>query len=444
MCERGPSAAATRKKEMEEASLVRARPTPSSTSNKIPLPLNQGWPLSSPPSVIGVRTMLSKVYAMQIFLITDSFRRVSKSKKLRSMTDKMKKNVLCARVCARVCVRRLVRQSIPAKRVLSSDRCRNLGRPSRVAGPPAAVAVTTASDTAIVGEVAAHQRTTHHRGAASTSVAHIGGSAGDGAGTAVRLLLALVTTSDQEHGRAVSYANCYGTNTDGCGSSGLNGCRVRLVVVEHVVVSVGGARSRRTSFAAGDVFGTRNDVNGRVDVLGEIVDELLRVVVEKRVWNLDVHAQLVDHGLGVPEPGESRDVAKRRHRVIGHQTRDDDFTGVDLGAIREGGGQQREQLSSSHRVLANKLVVLGVKEADLKENSPFRLSNILRIARADDLGQVRGQSNAACGCDSIRRCASRCRIFHNDSGRQPNLGTGDRFGGCQAGHGNDRRGLTRG
>ncbi|KAG7128749.1 hypothetical protein HYQ44_014803 [Verticillium longisporum] len=33
MCERGPSAAATRE-EMEEASLVRASPTPSSTSSK--------------------------------------------------------------------------------------------------------------------------------------------------------------------------------------------------------------------------------------------------------------------------------------------------------------------------------------------------------------------------------------------------------------------------
>lgn len=236
------------------------------------------------------------------------------------------------------------RQSIPTKRVLSSDGSRDDGSPCRVAhaapaSPATAVAFAAAGDSAVVGEVPAHQSTTHHGRAAIASITHLGRR--ERTRAAVSLLLLLVAASDDEHSSAVSSSNADGADTDGGSGAFLDGRLFAVIAgVERVIGIVGSRRRRRSIFSGsvGTVLHAWNDLDSGVDVLREVVHELVHVVVDGGIGNLDVHAQRVNHALGVVELGQRGNVAECLRSVVRDELRHLNLANVDASRVRQGLG----------------------------------------------------------------------------------------------------------
>lgn len=203
----------------------------------------------------------------------------------------------------------------------------------------------------------------------------------------MRLLLALVAASNEEHGRTIGSSHANGTDTNRGGCTPLHWRRFRLVGRQVVGVIV--VVQRRVVLGSAEIpLVTGDDANGRVDVLRQVVDELHRVIVEARVGDLDIHAELVDHALRVVEPRQGCDVSERLHCVIRNEPDHLDVAAVNLGAICEGDGQVGKDLGGRHGVVADKLVVLGVKEPNLEKDGAFRLRNIRRVTGTNDAGQI--------------------------------------------------------
>lgn len=227
--------------------------------------------------------------------------------------------------------------SVPPKRVLSRDRSRD--ETSRVAraAPPATVAIPTTrlprrpgprasrNHSTIPGKVPAQESPTHERRAAAAGrLPHVGWVA-DGAGAAVKLLLALVPTGNDKHDNTVRGRHRDGTAGNSGGGSALGSRRV--VGVAARAEGVAAAAAAAWDATAGDstdpltlVDGAVLDGDGWVDLHGEVVDEDVGVSVQRSVGGLDVGRQGIDHGPRVRDNGAGGDVAQRALGVQRHQS----------------------------------------------------------------------------------------------------------------------------
>lgn len=129
------------------------------------------------------------------------------------------------------------RSSVPAKGVLSRNGSGDVGSASRARSAVVAVAN---SGSAIAGHVAAHQSTAHEGRASVAGILHARRTlaAIKGAAAAVSLLLALVTTSNDEHGTTIQSTQADSTdgNTGGGGLL-LRGLAIGAAGAKGVVVA---------------------------------------------------------------------------------------------------------------------------------------------------------------------------------------------------------------
>jgi len=279
---------------------------------------------------------------------------------------------------------------------------------------------TAAGDSAVVGEIAAHQSTAHHRRTAGISVAHLGGS--QGACSTVRLLLLLVTAGNDEHGSTIRGSNTNSTDTDSSSGSFLDrGLLGAVVVAAEGVVGVVGGRGRRRAVITGKtaiILHAWNDLDGGINVLRKVIDEGVRVVVNGRVGDLDIHAQCVNHASGVIELGERGDVAESLRRIVWDELRHLNLVDINANRIRQSLGQESEDLGSCIGILADVLVILAVQETDLEKHRVLGLFNI-GVRSTNNLGQVGRQRNCRRGSQSLRGRAERGRLLHDDDTREP-------------------------
>lgn len=190
----------------------------------------------------------------------------------------------------------MISSSVPAERVLRGDWRRDDRRPSRIVHPTpaAALAVPPTSDAPVRGDLPAEQCTTHQRRAAG-GAAHLRRHVADGARSAVRLLLLLVPPGKQEHGSAVGTADADRADGNSRRGSHLGRAFLRTGVGERIAVVVvvccrSGTRGRTAG--SGRTFVSRvrpdDDADRRVDLLGQVVDQRLRIGVEARGGDRDI------------------------------------------------------------------------------------------------------------------------------------------------------------
>lgn len=177
-----------------------------------------------------------------------------------------------------------------------------------------AAACSTVSGTGTswaAAEITAEQCAAHQSGAAG--LAHfIGGR--DGAASLVALLLALVSPSNNEHGGTIRTRDAERSdrNTGRCSP-----LRSRRLLSTGTTKSVLTARSTivvrvTTSIRARGTIesGSKPDGNGRVDLAGQVAGEGFILVVESRIWRLNIVGQLVDFGVRIPKAGLGGDITK--------------------------------------------------------------------------------------------------------------------------------------
>lgn len=291
--------------------------------------------------------------------------------------------------------------SVPAERVLRRDRRRDELRPARVAHatPATAVAVAPAGRHGAIGagKVTAEQRAAHKRRAAAAVLAHLGVAAADGAGTAVHLLLALVPAGNDKHDDAVrsSHGDC--TADDTRGGAPLRAALAARVSAVAEGVAVGPAAAARVaaraaaSTACSSARSIRiladNDGDCRVDLLREVVDELIGIVVQRRVGQLNIRRQSLDHANRVRHLRARCNVAKRALRIEGNQSLNLGLAGVETPSVAQSLGEKTEDLRRRPAISHYERVVVSLTETDLNQHGILRLC-LDTIVRRNSLGKT--------------------------------------------------------
>lgn len=263
----------------------------------------------------------------------------------------------------------MIRLSVPAQGVLGGYRGGDDSSTSRVVSTVLAVA-GIALDAAVTSEIPAEESTTHHSGAAGRPHVSVGR---DGAVALVTLPLALVTTSNNEHGSTISRGNGGGTdgNTGGLGLLAAAGVISASASSAKglIVVRTGASRERASTTSAGAASKNRpeDNVNSRVDLSREVVDDSLRVVVEQGVRAADVNLQLSDLVCRVVHKSLRSDVAEGAGGIVWNDAVHDGLRLIEATSVGKGLRQMLEKLGSSHRLANKELIVDTVQEGDLDE-----------------------------------------------------------------------------
>lgn len=100
-------------------------------------------------------------------------------------------------------------------------------------------------------------------------------------------------------------------------------------------------------------------------MLGQVVNELLWGVVERRTGDLDIHSQGFDHVARVSDDRESRDVSEGLLGVERNELAHLHLLHREASSIAKGLREQLEDLSGSLRITHNERIVHPEPETDL-------------------------------------------------------------------------------
>lgn len=186
------------------------------------------------------------------------------------------------------------------------------------------------------------------------------------------LSLALVSSSDNEHGSTIHDTQTEGSDSNTGGGGLLRGrsiIRVRARVESIVGLGTGDI------VAVGRAIIFRNitkEVNVDVDLLGEVASNRIIDLVDARVGRPQVHLKSLDKSLRVVELGNGGNVTISVHSVVGNKLLDLNGLGVNTGSFGKSHGQVREDLTSSLRIFGNEVVVQAVEETNLNGHGTLR------------------------------------------------------------------------
>ena len=281
---------------------------------------------------------------------------------------------------------------VPPKRVLGVQGSRDVGVAGRAA-TSAVLALTATRSTTIVGHILAQESTTHKRGAAGTSVAHLRRdlTVRQGVGAAVRLSLALVAAGHDEHGSTVqtSKTNSSDSNTSsGCGLPRRRASIASIVESIVVVIAVVGAFGIATRVAI--LLNVTKDVDLGVDDSGKILDKLVGVVVDTRVGSPEFNLESIKQVLRVVHLGNRGQITPLVASIKRNKHGNLNAVKIKVTSIGQSLGEVLEDLSSSNRVPDNVVVVEGVQETNLDQSGTLRLL-LRRILGQDDRRNTRGK-----------------------------------------------------
>jgi hypothetical protein len=206
-----------------------------------------------------------------------------------------------------------------------------------------------------------------------------------------QLLLALVSSGDQEHSSTVHDTETNGTNSNTSSGGLLLSRLVTLATVTEDIAVATVAIIRVT--IVGVVVGIRvtKDVDLGVDDGGQITDDLKIIVVQWGVRGKEISLETVDHVLGIMDLGESSDVSPLGLCVKRNNLANKNAVLGEATSISKTLGEVFEKLSSCDSVASQELVVEREQETQLDGNRAFR-DRLVGVVRKDHTGNVSRKS----------------------------------------------------
>ena len=210
-----------------------------------------------------------------------------------------------------------IRHLVPPEGVFRGNGRRDVGRPRRKThpAPSAAMAVPstrrtgsgsgccrTASHSSIAGEIPTKESTAHQSWAAPTHLLHVRRASADGAGPSVRLLLPLVAPGNHEHGRAIRSSDRNRTAHNTSRGAPLLRRLLAIIVVRKRIRSIAGVVRVASALAVCALATERrakDDIDGRVDLHCQIVNQRSRVVIERRAGDFNIQPKALNIRLRV-------------------------------------------------------------------------------------------------------------------------------------------------
>lgn len=107
------------------------------------------------------------------------------------------------------------------------------------------------------------------------------------------------------------------------------------------------------------------DVNLGINLSSEGADDWVLVLVDARVWQLEIHLQLLNQGLWVVNLGNGGNIAQTINSVVWHELHDLELVKTETNGIGQRPGQVGENLLGSNSVVRDKYVVERVQETNL-------------------------------------------------------------------------------
>lgn len=259
------------------------------------------------------------------------------------------------------------------------------------------------------------------------------------------LTLALVATSDDEHGSTIHDTETQSTDGNaGSGSLLLTGLLTLVAgtkgVVTTLVIVVLAARLASSTIST-VTFVVAGERNLGVDYSSQVINNVQLVVVQARVGRPHAHSQLLNDVLGVVELGNGGDVTILVTSVPRNKLDELDLVSRDATGGSKSVGQVVEDLSSGDGVAGNEVVVEREQETNV-DLSCARRSRLVTTVGKNNLGDVGRQSLGGGSSLGARRgrVAERSRLNNNGS-RQPVLRVSSGGGGLDASDPLLRRGL---
>lgn len=222
------------------------------------------------------------------------------------------------------------------------------------------------------------------------------------------LLLALVTTSDEEHGSTIGTSNTSSTHGDTSSHSLLSACRLlswtlcvkRIVVSRARVSRAVTAATGRTTIAV--QYGTGHDTDRRVNLARQVAHQGISIIIQWRRWVADIISQLGNTLGRIVNHSLRGDVAIALNGVVRLDAVHYNLVYIKPATVRKSLRQKIEHLRSSQGLVYEMLVVFAIEEGNLDECRAFGLlrrfrprSNCLwQVSRNTRLGSCLGSINS--------------------------------------------------